>query len=157
MLQVFCPFLMWRLLRPMLMYKKKFVVRQKASSETKVSQHTCVLIQCGPSSQFVFELVSRDPTPANPPPPLSLSLSHSPFWRSLLANDKLFLVLTHNKQWPDLSMLMVQWNGNYTRNQQIKASPWTIDLIIRVPPNLVSKQTNSTETCGVHRKNMGKM
>ena len=39
-------------------YKKKFVVRQKASS------------------QFVFELVSHDPTSPPPPP---LSLSHSPF------------------------------------------------------------------------------
>ena len=45
------------------------------------------LIQCGPSSQFVFELVSPDPTPAPPPPPLSLS--HS--WRSRLANNELFL------------------------------------------------------------------
>ena len=36
------------------------------------------LIQCGPSSQFVFELVSRVPTPPPPPhPPLRLSLSLS--------------------------------------------------------------------------------
>ena len=58
--------------------------------------------------------------------------------------------------WRLRSMSMAQWTGNYTRNQQIKASPWTIDLIIRVPPNLLSQQMNSTEPCGVHRKNMWK-
>ena len=40
--------------------------------KAKVSQHPVSLIQCGPSSQFVFELVSRD---CQPPHPLLLSLS----------------------------------------------------------------------------------
>ena len=53
---------------------------------------------------------------------------------------------------------MAQWNGNYTQNQQITVSPWTstFDLMIRVPPHLLSQQMNSTEPCGVHRKNMWK-
>ena len=42
----------------------------------------------------------------------------------------------------------------YTQNRQIKASDWTFNLIIRVPPNLLSQQMNSTKFCGVHRKNM---
>ena len=41
-------------------------------AKTKVSQHPVSLIQCGPSSQFVFEPVSRD---CQPPLPLLLSLS----------------------------------------------------------------------------------
>ena len=41
-------------------------------AKTKVSRHPVSLIQCGPSSQFVFELVSRD---CQPPLPLLLSLS----------------------------------------------------------------------------------
>ena len=41
-------------------------------AKTKVSRHSVFLIQCEPSSQFVFELVSRD---CQPPLPLLLSLS----------------------------------------------------------------------------------
>ena len=67
-----------------------------------------------------------------------------------------FLPILDVTIWRLRSMSMAQWNGNYTRNQQIKASPWTIDLIIRVPPNLLSQQMNSSEPCGVHPKNMWK-
>ena len=67
-----------------------------------------------------------------------------------------FLPILDVTIWRLRLMSMAQWNGNYTRNQQIKASPWTSDLIIRVPPNLLSQQMNSTEACGVHRKNMWK-
>ena len=41
-------------------------------AKTKVSQHPVSLIQCGPPSQFVFELVSRD---CQPLLPLLLSFS----------------------------------------------------------------------------------
>ena len=40
-------------------------------AKMKVSQHPVSLIQCGPSSQFVFELVSRD---CQPPLPFLLSI-----------------------------------------------------------------------------------
>ena len=53
-------------------------------AKTKVSQHPVSLIQCGPSSQFIFELVSRD---CQPPLSLFLSLSfYLTFFHFLLKN-----------------------------------------------------------------------
>ena len=60
------------------------------------------LIQCGPFSQFVFELVSRDPTHPPPPPP-SLSLSLIPIPDEAVWQTTNFF-LTHNKPWPDIQM-----------------------------------------------------
>ena len=52
-------------------------VRVRRSALMKVSQHPVSLIQCGPSSQFHFELVSRDCQPHSDLSSLFLSLSVS--------------------------------------------------------------------------------
>ena len=62
------------------------------------SAHLCLWFNVNlPASSFSSSSLV---TPATPPPlsvSLSLSFSHSLFWRSLLANNELFLVLTNNK------------------------------------------------------------
>ena len=64
-------------------------------AKTKVSRHPVSLIQCGPSGQFVFELVSRD---CQPPLPLLLSLS-------LFTSLFLTLLLYHNYTPPRIHLL----------------------------------------------------
>ena len=67
------------------------------------SAHLCLWFNVDlPASSFSSSSLV---TPATPPPPplslslsLSLSFSHSLFWRCLLANNELFLVLTHQKR-----------------------------------------------------------